>query len=61
MSKIIICKICNNKIDTEHLWSHLRKHNIKYKDYIEKNLDQFPQYQKHNCIKCDKEIIGMVI
>lgn len=52
----IQCKICNEISDREHLWSHLRKHNIKYQDYIQQNLDQFPQYTKKKCKECGSEI-----
>ena len=52
MSKEILCRIFNKIFKVSSMASHLRVHNIKYEEYAEKNLDQFPQLKNKTCIKC---------
>lgn len=54
MSKIQ-CRICNNIFDRNSLASHLRTHKIKFKDYVDQNIDQFPHHQTKPCLICGKQ------
>ena len=49
--KQIYCRICKETIkDRKAFNMHLKNHKIKFRDYVEKNLDQFPNWRR--CIIC---------
>jgi len=51
----IECRICKLTLNVKTVSSHLRTHGIKFKDYVQHNLDQFPNHQTRPCQVCGKE------
>jgi len=53
---IIECRECGKDVNTKGLSFHLKTHNLKFIEYVETNLDQFPHYKK--CPVCGKICTG---
>ena len=54
MCNKVLCRICNKEIGILGFTSHLKMHNIKFKDYVQDNIDDFPHYKKIPCPVCGK-------
>jgi G:T-mismatch repair DNA endonuclease (very short patch repair protein) len=52
MNNKIKCRICNKELGRQGLSLHLKTHDTTFKDYLEKYLDDFDDFQK--CETCGK-------
>jgi len=53
---LIKCRYCENYYDTKQLARHLKaKHNVEYKEYVNKYWEDLPQFQ--SCEVCKKVIV----
>ena len=56
--QIIKCKICGRDINIKGLTIHLKTHNIKFEEYINKYPEQFDRWQ--SCLICGKITNGKI-